>query len=165
MSDGSVLPFWRRAPRWVWMLLIVSLAANFAVAGVYAGRAMRSEPVDPELGRYYSRVVALLPEERREAARSVILARSDLAEDRASFGGRLMQATETVTAAMTAEPFDPEALSDALSVRMDVFRSRFTGRQDRLIALAETLTPRERAMIAEEMRRRTKRRIARWTGR
>ncbi|MEO0624343.1 MAG: periplasmic heavy metal sensor [Pseudomonadota bacterium] len=165
MSDRPTPKPRPKVQRWIWALLVLSLGANLAVAGAFAGRALRSDPVDPELGRYYSRVVSILPEERRPAARSVLLAGGSAPERHAAFRGDIVRATEAVTAALTAEPFDPSALRTALSARMDVFRARFSGRQDRVVALAETLSLQERTMLADTLRKRTERRMKRWAGR
>lgn len=165
MSDGSTPKPRSRTPRWIWPVLVLSLGANLAMAGIVAGRAMRSADVDPELGRYYSRVLSALPEERRPAARAVLLAEGSPLEARQEFRGKLMNATEAVSRALTAEPFDADALRGALAARMDVFRTRFTGRQERMIALAETLSMEERGLLAEEMQNRVERRMKRWAGR
>lgn len=165
MSEDQIPKPRLRTPRWIWLVLVLSLGANLAVAGIVAGRVMRAERVDPELGRFYSQVVAVLPEERRAAARSVLLAGGSPREARAAFRGEIMQATDAVTAALTAEPFDPEALRSALANRMEIIRASFSGRQERMVALAETLSVEDRSLLAAEMRRRVERRMKRWSGR
>ena len=158
MTGPSAAPG-RRCPRWLGIGLVLSLGANLLVGGIYLGEQIRK--MERERG-YAARVVEYLPEERREAALAVL--GSD-AQDRRAMGPALLAATRDVAAALTAEPFAPEALQAAMLARMDVYRARFLPRIERLVALAEMLTPAERAMLAEGMVDREERKAARRAGR
>ncbi|GMG83895.1 hypothetical protein LNKW23_31090 [Paralimibaculum aggregatum] len=149
----------RRCPRWLGIGLVLSLGANLLVGGIYLGEQIRK--MEHDRG-YAERVVQYLPEERREAALAVLGSDTD---DRRAMRPALLAATRDVAAALTAEPFEPEALQAAMLARMDVYRERFLPRIERLVALAEMLTPAERVLLAEGMVQREERKAARKAGR
>lgn len=137
--------------KWLIALLVVSLAVNLALGGFLAGQMSRPDRpamLDPSLSLF--RVVRELPEPRREEFRPTLRAhfrelRGDIRQLRAAQRG--------IDAALTAEPFRPEALSDALAQ----FRTALLDSQQRnhrlLVDVAATMTAGERARLVEEMKR------------
>lgn len=99
------------APRWMRLLLAVSLAGNLAVLGLAAGAMLRhsaapgahTPPVSAGAALYRA-----LPRDQRQVFRAEMRARSDVARD--------PQPTKAggVITALRAQPFDLEDLSDAM---------------------------------------------------
>ena len=138
----------RGCPGWMKLLLIVSLAANLAVAGLVIGHAFR--PNEERGGgrgpdRTIGWIVEMMPEERREFALNHFAgAREEIAAARANRGALLA----AVVAAIRAEPFDPAGLDAALDA---LFDRRATGRsvvRERMVTLLAQLTPAERDAFA-----------------
>ena len=139
--------------RWLAVLLALSVAVNLALAGFVAGRMFSGAHGgllhDPGLGLV--RALRSLPEERREALRPML--RSELR----GLGPRLRHlrgAQRDLIASAAAEPFDRQALEDAL----ERFRNELLSSQERSHrAFAEVmaiLSPEERKRVLESMRRR-----------
>ena len=138
--------------KWLIAALVISLAANLALAGFVAGRIGAPPPapagLDPTLGMF--RVLHDLPEARREALRP---------EVRASFRGmrdelrRLRNAQRDINEALTAEPFDDEAMAAALAR----FRAALLDSQEHnhaaLIRVAGRMTVEERRLLRDAMTR------------
>jgi uncharacterized membrane protein len=138
--------------KWLIAALVVSLAGNLALAGFVAGRVSAPAPVpaglDPTLGMF--RMLHALPEERRDALRP---------EVRASFRGlrdelrRMRNAQHGINEALTAEPFDREALAAALTR----FRAALLDSQEHnhaaLTRIADEMTAGERRLLRDAMTR------------
>ena len=86
MSGMGGKPGWRQAPGWLKLVLILSLSANVAVAGVVGGNAMRHRqdvPLsrmthnEPGLDRRQTRILHMVPDQRRSEAREILLGRQD----------------------------------------------------------------------------------------
>jgi len=139
--------------KWLIGGLVASLVANLLLAGFIAGRmAMRSPPPamapDPTAG--YGRLLGFLPAERRDAIKPML--RSHLREvigDARSLRGE----QKAVLVALAQEPFDAQALANALAE----LRSSLTATQEAshrsLVEIAATLTAAERRQLADAMRR------------
>lgn len=146
MTDS---PAHRGCPRWMKLLLILSLAANVAVAGLFIGHSIR--PHEDDRGargsdRIVSWVVDMVPEDRREFAMThMSQARDRIGAARAQRTARL----PVVLDAIRAEPFDPAALDAALDA---MFNRSTSGRailREHLITMLAGFTPAERAAFAE----------------
>lgn len=141
----------RGCPRWLKLLLILSLAVNVAIAGIVIGHSARGgEGGENRRARSSDRVinwiVDMLPEERRDLAVAHFAAareRLDAARVNRSKG------LAAVVASMRAEPYDPDA---TLATLNEMFDSRTNGRaavRERLATLLAELTPAERAAFAD----------------
>lgn len=132
-----------RCPGWMKLVFALSLAVNLAVAGVVIGHKFREEQKPDRRGveRAVEWIINLVPEERQDFARKQL---SDLPSSLESERATRMANLPRITAAMTAEPFDPAALDAALKAMSD----RHVLRQS-VVALVEALTPAERAEFAE----------------
>jgi uncharacterized membrane protein len=160
-------PGWRRAPGWMKLVLILSLSANVAVAGLVGGNAIRlwqgapfsSKPQnEPGLDRRQSRILRMVPDPRREEAREILLARQD--EYRA--------ARETMTAAQQAladairlDPLDPDRLTAALAERQSASGQMWGIGYEQLAEIARRLNAAERMEMATRLEERTRRWIER----
>jgi len=155
-SEGPVRRM-AATPRWVWALLVLSLAGNLAIAGVIGGVNLRKMS-EPGLDRVESRIVAILPEARRDEARMIL---KDDAQERDAWLARLRETGERVIAAARAEPYDAEAMVAALSARRAVHAERFERRGAEIVELLGVLDRNERVALAEAFERRMERRQAR----
>ena len=143
-----------RSPLWMRGLLIVSLGLNLAVGGLVAGRYMRlAEDRDD---RFAARILRLLPEQSHPAAREA------LAEDpqarRAARMARLRASLDALEA-FRADPLDTGRLRATLEARREAMRRSAASRDDRIVALAETLDAEARAAFADRLTRRLRRRL------
>lgn len=137
--------------KWLILALVLSLSANLAMGGFLAGRATSDlggpRLLDPNL-RVSRLMLQQLPEDRREALRPII--REQLQSIRPSVGG-IRRAQREIEAALTAEPFDPQALAQALAA----FRTHLNQSQETshaaFIGLATSLSPAERRLLGQTL--------------
>ncbi len=128
--------------KWMAIALIGSLALNLALVGFMVGRAT-SPGFDP--ARAFPRWVKTLPEPRRDQLRPLIrehfrTIRPQLAEMRS--------AQRAVNHAITAEPFDAEALSAALAQMRKVQQSTFASTDRSFASFVGNLSQAERQALA-----------------
>jgi uncharacterized membrane protein len=160
MTDTAPTPTTeRQRRRWIGPLLIASLAINFLVLGAVAGWAWRHGPRDHWRGPHggAERILWLLPEAKRDAAKAII-ARHQQGEEGRDADGKAARAA--VLAALTAEPFSRPALEQALSTLASTELSRRL--QPAVIGeIAETLSLGERKDLATHIEQMMERR-GRW---
>lgn len=140
------------------LLLILSLAANFVIAGIVIGHSFRDGDRERGSDRVVNWIVEMLPEARRDFARAYFAEGQERIE--AARAERITHLPEVV-AALRAEPFDPAALERALETMFDRRNSSRTVIRERLISLLGELTPAERADFAAEFEQRLSDRAAR----
>ena len=159
MNEVGDMPSWKRSPRWMKALLVVSLVANAAVLGVVSGWMMRhGTPDEPGLSRQQARILHLVPQPRREEARAILLSRKD---EIAAAWNEMRAAQEEMLAAIRAEPFSAERLTAALAARRVASGKVWGIGYEQLGAIAAGLDPADRAALADRMEERFKR----WTER
>lgn len=154
-KDDPVTQAPAASPRWMRVLLVVSLALNLLIAGAVAGTVLRGGPSpvavrDVGIGPF---AAALSPEDR------ATLRREFMARSMADGTTRRERREEmrTLLAALRADPFDPGALQASLSRLAD----RVAGRMDlgltlieeRVIALSEA----DRLAFADRLEREMRR--------
>lgn len=147
--------------RWVKPLFIASLALNLLVLGAMAGWAFkhggRHGPWGGGRHGGPDRILWLLPEAKRDAARAII------ERYQAGEGARETEskaARDAVSAALTAEPFSQPALEVALKRAGDAEIGRRLDPK-MLAEIAATLSLEERKELAEDLQRMMERR-SRW---
>ena len=150
-----VMPVQPTSPRWMRVVLVVSLALNLLVAGATVGMVLRGGPPpvavrDLGFGPF---TAALLPEDRA-ALRRDWLAQSDGAGD----GRRAMRADlRALLGVLRAEPFDPKALH----VILERGAERSSGRLELGLSLIEgrvkALSTAERLAFADRLERELRR--------
>jgi len=160
MTNTSDMRPLRRCPLWVKILLVASISLNLVVAGVVGGKALRMREEGGRFERMTARIVAMLPEERREEGRAILTARTD--EIRA-LGAERLAANRRVLEAMRAEPMETAALEAALRARREAMAKRVAVFHKGIAELAGTLSPAERAAFAAEIEQKLRRR-GRWRG-
>lgn len=145
------------APGWMKLLLILSLAANLAVVGLFAGYNFARDETEkgswPE--RLIDRMIAMVPEERQDLAEARF---AEVRRQLDAMQGRREAAYADVLVAIRADPYDPKALEAAFDGTLDAGRDKIATVYDGLIALLAELTPAERAAFADRMEARYKRR-------
>ena len=134
----------RRAPRWLLVALVVSLALNLIVVGSVAGAVWRfrkppqwASAVTPNLLGYAS----TLPAQRRKQLWDTT------AEERRHirpFRREVRAAREETIKALTAEPFEKQLFLAAQSRQAEAENRARQAVQDLYVKIAEGLTPEER---------------------
>lgn len=134
--------------RWMVIALAVSLVANVALVGFLAGAASRPalwsrSLLDPAVG--LTQLLRFLPDERRETVlRDALVDRRELRRRVGASVRDMRRAQRTLHRALTAQPFDPDAVTDVLADFREHFAASQTGSHSAFVAVAERLTPEER---------------------
>jgi len=157
MTDAEMnSPTPRRAPRWMKILLGVSLALNLGVAAAVAGIAIRhggpphGGPGFRDIGGF----ARFVPEARQDAARAELERHKeefDAARD------RMREAREKAGEIFVAEPYDAEALKQALAEMRAASGESRAPLHEAMVNIGATLTPEERAAVIEAFRERGRR--------
>lgn len=149
-----------RCPLWAKLLLILSLAANVAVLGLYLGHGMRDERAVGS--RHVHWIVKLMPEHRRDFVQTTFDARRDDLRAATATRARDMRA---LVVAIRAEPFSPETVQSEMRKRRESRDQRNDIIQTTLLEVLTALTSEERAAFADNLedglKRRAERRQAR----
>jgi len=140
-----------RAPRWMRIVLVISLALNLAVLGMVAGLALRAPSRGAmELGArdlgYAPFVFALDRDQRRALGQELRRApglRADRDERRALY--------LDILAALRAEPYDPAALEQALLAQRQAISRRQVAGAQALMARIDAMPSAERAAYADRL--------------
>ncbi len=168
MSGMGEKSGWRQAPGWMKLLLIVSLSVNVAIAGLVGGSAIRhwqhgfasgGRQNEPGLDRRQTRILRLVPDARREEARTILLARQDeIAVAREAF----RKTQQALIEAIRQDPLDRERLAAALAERQAASGRVWGIGYEQMIEIAATLNAAERTELSERLEERTKRWMKRW---
>jgi uncharacterized membrane protein len=143
------------SPRWMRVLLVVSLALNLLIAGAVAGLALRGGPT-PAATREVSFgpfAAALSPEDRADLRRAFI------ARGIADGGGRRMlrEDIRSLMGALRADPYDAQTLGEVF----DRMAERMSGRVETGLSLIEeriaTMDDSERAAFTDRLERELRR--------
>ena len=144
-----------RAPMWMRVALVGSLAVNLLIAGVVIGAVVTRGKEDGPADRMRAArglapppfVLALEPETRREMIGAFRAASEPWRDDRRALRRELMQVLD----AIRAEPFDPSPVAGFLAGQ----REKATGRQaaggEVLVRYLEGLSAAERAAYADRL--------------
>lgn len=163
MSELGAQPSWRQAPRWMKALLVVSLVLNATVIGVLGGNAARhwqdashnSKPAnEPGLDRRQSRILRMVPEARRDEARTILLARQDEYD---AARETMRTAQQALIEAIRQEPLDQDRLAAALAGRQAASGRTWGIGYEQLIEIAGRLNAAERVELAGRLEERTRR--------
>ncbi|MGL4395897.1 MAG: periplasmic heavy metal sensor [Hyphomicrobium sp.] len=134
--------------RWLYGLLVASLAVNLLVAGAFAGAFWSHrhggfrKPHDEAPGLLG--FVRQLPRERREVIRDHLRAERDRIEP---MRAGIRAAWDQSNAKLTVEPFDKDALRREMERLVDAERAYKTAVFDAIVTTAEKLTPDERRLL------------------
>ena len=152
MQDSEDRPSSRSG--WMKWALLGSLAANLAFVGLVAGAVWRHDgpgnrmPGDPGPGAFgFAYLRALPPEDRREIFRG--LRAADALPQRSARRAQY----DTVIALLRADPFDPEALLQAVSQQSEASVRLQGAAQSAWLAVVDGMTSEERVTYAAEVER------------
>ena len=163
MSKMGEKPGWRQAPGWMKLLLILSLSVNVAIAGLVGGSAIRhwqhgaasgKWQNEPGLDRRQSRILRMVPDARREEARTILLARQD--EYKAA-RETMRAAQQALVEAIRQEPLDPDRLAAALAERRAASGRMWGIGYEQMVNIVHRLNAAERAELAKRLEERTRR--------
>jgi uncharacterized membrane protein len=155
----------RRAPKWLLAVLIVSLLINGLIIGAVASRWKALHAEVPSLGsstnaQLFGFAVTLPPERRREVWAAVEADRASVRPLRQA----VHAARDEARKVLLTEPFDPvryAAAQEKLFEAEQILRKRAL---DVVQAIAQQLTPKERAAVAHWEERDRSQRRAFWRG-
>ena len=137
-QDASVS---RRAPRWMWIVLVLSVAINMIVAGMAMAAMLHFRKGHGPGHSRFVRFVETLPADRRENVSTM------LEEHRDRIGPlrrTLHEARRRARDAFSAEPFDRDELAKAYAEVAETRIALTRARQDWFPKLAGQLTVEER---------------------
>ena len=137
--------------RWLIVALVASIVANLALVGFLIGTATgppawRSAPFDVAAG--LGRMTRFLPEERRTEVFGDINPRREVRTALRT----MRRAQHGIEAAMSAEPFDPDALAAALAAFREQFATSQQSSHAAFVSVMQRLTPDERRQLVDSMR-------------
>ncbi|QXT40958.1 periplasmic heavy metal sensor [Gymnodinialimonas ceratoperidinii] len=153
MSE-SVKP---RSPRWLKILLALSLALNLAVAGMVAGAYLRADPAGNRGGNGIAlRTLGLGPfaqalssEDREELSQRVQAAGIEVREERRAVGHALRR----IEQALRADPFDRAGAEAALESSRELVIALQASGHAALLDQIDTMDAAERAELADSFAR------------
>ena len=137
--------------RWLIVLLLISISLNIGMVGFVAGRASAGDFRPPRLDATMNlgHVLRQLPPERRE------LLSEPIADHLRSMRGQMRAVRERqqqLNVQLRAEPLDQEALGAALDNFQQAMCSSMAAGKPSLLALAQQMTPAERALLTRRSR-------------
>ena len=147
MSDAS-------SPRprmrgWVKAVLIVSLCLNVLAAGAFGGLFLRHDRDGP--GRFaIQRIIHILPESKRDAARAALEAKRPEFE---ALREKIRAARQESADLLAADPLDEAALRASVEKSRALAAERRVMVEDAFLGFAVTLSPEERKALAERLKR------------
>ena len=131
----------RRAPRWMWIVLVLSVAINMIVAGMAVATMLHFRKGHGPGHSRFARFVETLPVDRREGVRSMLQEHRDRIRP---LRRTLRQARRQARDVFSAEPFDRDALVRAYAAVADARIALTRARQEWFPKLADQLTVEER---------------------
>lgn len=137
--------------RWLIVGLIASVVANLALVGFLVGTTMGPpawRPVPFDVAAGLGRMVRFLPEDRRTEVFGDIDPRREVRTALRT----MRRAQHGIEAAMSAEPFDPDALAAALDEFREQFATSQQGSHAAFVTVMQRLTPDERRQLVDSMR-------------
>ncbi len=164
MTDqtGETVQVSRKAPRWMKIILVVSLMLNVLGIGAVGARAWMMHKHGPG----FSGIGALgvhsfmrkLPKERRIQLRKKFRkTRNELSKHH----GVLLRPLRNLGSAMVAENYDRSKVQGAVRSYRESHEQRAAAREKYILEFIDTLTPEERRMLGAKILQRAERR-AKW---
>jgi len=141
MNEASSPPIGRRrAPRWMWIVLMVSLALNLAVVGMALAAAYHWRMAHGGPGAGFSQFVDTLPDQRQSELRTLVDQRAAIWPLRK----RAWRVRREARKVFAAEPFDLKRLQE-VNAEVGAAQNRLNGaRGDWFVKMATELTAVER---------------------
>ncbi len=147
-------PMPKNSGRLIKLLLLVSLGINLAIGGLAVGLWAFDKPKRPPSPDAVAFLTFALPQEHREALRRQLVSRrAELRSNRAAIRNLRLQMIE----ALQAEPFDITSIADMLERQRSRFLSLGELAHSALLERIDMLTPEERAIYVETLKKRQRR--------
>jgi uncharacterized membrane protein len=134
--------------RWIRWALVASLGLNLAAVGVIGGALVKGPPPPPPGVALWHYARALPDPYRRDLGHALRASRGDWSGQRQG----LRDAQERMTAALTADPFVPEAVAEALDRQTAITDELSARGSEMLLEQITRMSPEERAAYAEAIR-------------
>ena len=150
-TEDQTPPARSGCPMWVKALLVVSLVANVAVAGMFAGAAMKHDKRGHGGARQVEWILKFVPEERRDEAEALFESRR---KELRELHRDSMDDMTAIVEAIRAEPFSPETLDSALTTRRASRMARDEIVQGGLVELMQSFSAEERKVFADRLQER-----------
>lgn len=147
MNAASETPA-RRMPRWARITLIVSLAANLAIAGVVGGALLRGPDRDRPLYLPidgFRAISEAMPQTARDALRQDLRGRRDEIRNTRQ---ALQETHRAFISAVRAEPFSAEAVNAVLDEQADRWQQFSNRNREMLVRHIARMSPEARAQFA-----------------
>lgn len=154
----------RKAPRWMKILLVVSLMLNVVGVGAVGARAWMIHKHGPgahglhALGVYS--FLRKLPRERRKELRAMF---KDMRGELRRQGHTIAIPLKEMANALIAPEFDRKRIEGALATLHASHESRASAREKFVLSFVDALTPEERKLLGSKILRRIERR-EKWHG-
>jgi uncharacterized membrane protein len=143
----------RRAPRWLWVVLILSLALNLLVIGIVAGSWWRHGGPRDHRDRIFTgaieRLMKDLPEAKRQHARDLLERHRQAVSP---IRGELREARKNAKEAVLTEPYDEAKVKAALARFREIRLSQHQSMHDMMLGLLKDLTLKERKQLLDHIR-------------
>lgn len=142
----------KRKWNWTKTLLVVSLGLNLLVVGMVIGSAFghgKGDRRDPFFGGGMRPYVASLPESQREHVRDRLLHNREAAREARQ---ELRRSAQGVRDAVTAKPFDADALNFAFSAQRSVYDGIAASGHHALVEILSGMTDEERAQFIARLK-------------
>ena len=134
--------------RWLKLVLIVSLAINVIVVGLYAGHLIKPESTARGADNQIRWIIKLVPEARRDFTKEHF---RGIRDDMRAASMKRGEHMDAIVAAIRAEQFSAEGLEQALQSRRDGSQTRKELVQRQLVTLLDAFTAEERAEFADNL--------------
>lgn len=154
MTEAAPAPVQRRAPRWLWIGFIVSLAINLLIVGFAIGAAwhFRGGKMMRDFGapRHFGAFLHRLPHDRQREFQAMFRQERPRLQP---YRDEVRAARKAAEEAFGSEPFDAEKFGEA-NRRLNEARAKLRGVQGELFPrVAAKMTAEERRMFLESRRR------------
>ncbi len=137
------------------LLLVLSLGVNLVIAGMALGLWAFDKPKRPPSPDAVAFLSFALPKEHRDALRKQLVSRrAELRANRAA----IQNLRREMIAALQAEPFDITVVEDILQRQRERFLALGELAHSALLERIEMLTPEERAVYVESLKKQDRRR-------
>lgn len=151
MSDTPEGKAQGRCPAWLKAALVVSLAANVTILGLFIGSKMKGDEDVYGANRQISWILKLVPEERHDFTKAKFEARRD---DLRKTQIERQRQMEAIVRSIRAEPFSPEELGRAMRLRREAGDERRVIVHSELIELMVAFSATDRQLFADRLEER-----------
>ncbi|MEM9140118.1 MAG: hypothetical protein AAGB15_09830 [Pseudomonadota bacterium] len=151
MSDAPEKTTTGRCPAWMKATLVLSLAANIGIAGLFLGNQMKEKENAYGANRQIAWILKLVPDEQHDFTKAQFEARRDELRKAHTERDRHMDA---IVRAIRAEPFSPEELNRAMRLRREAGDVRRVIVHKELLDVLVAFSRTDRALFADRLEER-----------